>query len=502
MPRDLLRIEATERLDKPDLDALQRNSRSDIRTSVVALLFAAASDKVLGGWQITANGPPDSKFNVAAGTMVGAEKLPDGTDESGVLFGLESTSPVSVDLSGQPVSPPSYNVYVRFVFNPGQPGSRIFWDDGASAEVVGSIDTREVASWTVTAATSSPGSDWIKIGEIDWDGAAVQTADITHHRDTFFEGDEGAGTPFDDVWGDGANDRNADRAQYGVGDLYTWVHAVRRQIQDILGGSNKWYTAVAHSLDDAATHAADSSDPHGATLNQTTLIAGAGSEVTLNSAGVATTAVVSTSKVGGVGVDAPDSEMNATDFTLDGVTVKRTVWIQPPVWAHNTEIGYEKVGSNPPTETTWVLANDPDASLSIATSYMQYAALGKAHGEGVVIYCRTPYGNAPLEGVVVVVEAQNGANRVSWEARVYEMEGTPGNPHWTLQGTASGDSPPVLTADPPRLNLDFGAPVTLSGYPLAVEISHDDPSAGSYANAQARLYAVGLRFGLNKLTEA
>jgi len=267
--RDLLRVEATERLDKPDLDALQRNSRSDTRTSVTTLLFAAATvDKVMSGWQITANGPADALFNVAAGTMVGVETLDDGSDEHGLLYGLESTASVSVDLTGQPVSPPVYNVYIRFVHNPGVAGTRIFWDDDASQEASSSINTREVAGWSATAATASPGSDWIKIGEIDWDGAAVQAGDITHLRDMFFEGDEDGA--FADAWGDGVNERNSDRGQYGIGDLYTWVQAVRRQIKDIIG-SGAWVDGPATDLVAVGAHVADTSDPHGATLTQTNL---------------------------------------------------------------------------------------------------------------------------------------------------------------------------------------------------------------------------------------
>lgn len=266
MPRDLVRTESTERLDKPDLDALQRNGRSDTRTSLAAFLFGnATTDRVLGGWQMTANGPPDARVNIAAGRMVANEQLDDGSFERGVVYGLESTVSVALDFTGAPVA--VYNVYIRFVQTPGAAGTRVFWDQDAVAEAVASIDTREVAAWAATRNTISPGTDWIKIGEVDWDGAAVVAGDITHDRFMFFEGDENAA--FAQIWG-GGTDRSADRGQFGVTNLYQWVHFVRRQIADILG-QPEWWAVPARDLADLDLHLGDSTDPHGALLTQTNL---------------------------------------------------------------------------------------------------------------------------------------------------------------------------------------------------------------------------------------
>lgn len=272
--RDLVRFESTERVDKPDFEATQRNSRSDTRASFAAFLFGdATTDRVLGGWQMTPNAPPDALVNIAAGRMAASEQLDDASFERGVIYGLESTAPVALDFTGAPVA--VYNVYIHFVQDPGQPGNRVFWDQDLLSEAVASINTREVARWSATFALVSPGTDWIKIGEVDWDGAAVVVTDIAHDRFMFFEGNEN--TVFLPEWGDstgiypsGTADRSADRGPNGVGSLYAWVQAVRRQLADIIGGG-QWFAVPPRDLTDLNQHLADIIDPHGVLLTQTNL---------------------------------------------------------------------------------------------------------------------------------------------------------------------------------------------------------------------------------------
>ena len=271
---DLLRVESNERLDLPDLNHLIRAPRSALRTAVQVLLHGRTSQtRILGGFVVTANGPADTEVNVGNGQAIGIEKLPDGTDESGVAFGMESNATLALDLVGQPNG--TYGIYVRFVHVPSTAGTRIFWDQDAAAEAASSINTRVGASWTVQFNLASPGTDWYKVADVVWDAGVgvIATPDITLTRRLFFEGDEA--TAFADEWGAGA-DRTVNRATAGVYDLQTWVHAIRRQLKDITGSA--WYTAPATNLAtiavhivSAGAHIADTTDPHGALLTQTDL---------------------------------------------------------------------------------------------------------------------------------------------------------------------------------------------------------------------------------------
>ncbi|MAD95941.1 MAG: hypothetical protein CMB99_01305, partial [Flavobacteriaceae bacterium] len=259
---DLVRFEPNERVDIPDFNAIQQNARSAIRDAFNTLAFGATGtfteSRVLGGWQVTQDGGgPAATVDVAYGTALGMEELPDTTIEYGTALGRLLTATQTIDFTGQPNN--TYGVYVRFSHTSGVTGNRIFWNADTSAEEVGTINTRNVADWDVTFSLASPGNEYFQIADVVWAGATVATGDITHTRDMFFEGHETGG--FASVWGDGGNDRNTDRGQYGARDLYTWVQAVRRQLRDVIGES-QWYAVPNTDLALTATHIAQSTDAH------------------------------------------------------------------------------------------------------------------------------------------------------------------------------------------------------------------------------------------------
>lgn len=283
--QDIVRFLPNERADLPDMTAMQRNARSDFRAGLNALAFGDTGTftekKVLAGWAITPQGAPDATFDVAYGTALGAELLDDASYEYGVPLTRLLSTTQTVDMTGEPNN--TYNVYVRFSYTAGVTANRIFWNEDTSSEEVDAMDTYYVADWDVVAATASPGAEYIKIGEVVWGGATIVAGNITQTRDMFFEGDEDAS--FAQVWGDGVNDRNTDRGAYGVGDLYTWAQAVRRQLTDIIDQTGAgWFIEVpVTAVNDAGAYADltlfrdhydDVSDPHGATLTQTNLVVG------------------------------------------------------------------------------------------------------------------------------------------------------------------------------------------------------------------------------------
>lgn len=270
MPRDFVRFLPNQRVDLPDFVAIQTNARTDTRSSFLHLLFArnrtdTRVKKILGGFQCTEDGGgPSSIVEVNRGGATGFEILDTGAEDKGAFFGLDGPSVQNIDFTGRPAS--TYTIFVRFVQDQGELGARVFWNDNTQAEDVDSIDTRLIVSWDVRAETASPGSEWQRVADVVWNGVSISNGDITHRRRMFFEGDEDGG--FAHEWGDGVNDRDADRGQHGVHDLYDFVHMVRRQFEEIMGGGQKYYEIPAINL---ADHIADSSDPHGPTLTQTSL---------------------------------------------------------------------------------------------------------------------------------------------------------------------------------------------------------------------------------------
>lgn len=253
MSRDIVKVWPDIRLDYGDVTALQRNARSDLRAQFGRLLFgpragtAAAVRRVLHGFEVVEDpGGPSSVIRVNSGTASSLEAASDG-DEAGVLFGFDEPSQQSIDLAGMPAA--TYTVYVKFIFDPGAPATRIFWNATTSSEDVDTRDTRLIATWAVQVAASSPGDEWLPVAKVNWNESSVSTVDITMTRDLFFEGDES--NSYADTWGDGANDRDSDRGTYGIGDLYTWVQAVRRQLSDIIGTA--WYAEPVVDLETAAT---------------------------------------------------------------------------------------------------------------------------------------------------------------------------------------------------------------------------------------------------------
>ncbi len=323
--RDLVRFLPNERVDIPDFEAVQRNTRSDYRSQWYGLLWGGLTTasflvKVFEGFEVTEDsGGASALIEIAGGTAAGGEELPDGDVEFGVIFGREVQTSQTLDFTGQPNN--TYTIYVRYAMTPGVAATRVFWNATDEEEDVDVIETRNVVDWDAVYATSSPGDEWVPIAEVVWGGSTISNSNITDTRQLFFEGK--VSTSYVHTWGT-SDDRQADRAEYGVTSLWRWVHAVRRQLEEIFDSAlgTKWYAEPPYSLQEGRDHEDTASDPHGATLTQTTIEVGTFIDIEqsllLDSAGgdpPVVRAIVTSSDLWG-GHD-PDASYNSGVMVLD-----------------------------------------------------------------------------------------------------------------------------------------------------------------------------------------
>lgn len=269
MPRDLVRLESNERVDRGDVEVLQHNVRSAIRMPWSWFLLEGDSDgippgslgRIIRGFDVVEDsGGPSAQVEVSNGVGLGLVLDGESNLEGLDWFGQEGPSTQNLDFSSQAVA--TYNVYIRPSIDPGVQGTRIFWNDNITAEEADAINTRRVFGWDTTFALASPGSEWTKVAEVVWGGATIVDANITKERNFLWESNEGAS--FDYPWG-GGTDRDATRADLTVGifDYRRWVNMVRTQLKDIIGVGDYWDLATA-DLAETRAHIDQTVDAHSA----------------------------------------------------------------------------------------------------------------------------------------------------------------------------------------------------------------------------------------------
>ena len=237
MATDLLRVEGNERLDLIDFDFMANTGMQELVTEPIANLMTDPAKQqvwIISGFEMS--NPAASQLQVDRGVAMLATRE-GGVVKYGYLTTLGEASR-TVDLSTY--SPGTYEIFIRFDYLDGDTSSRIFWNpSGAGGEFSQNVATRRLANWSIRVESSSPGAEWFKIGEV------VQTTmAITDQRDFYFEGniDDSYESGWSTEGGGVANDRNADRATYGVRDFQTFSAAIRQSITDIRGrGLREWY---------------------------------------------------------------------------------------------------------------------------------------------------------------------------------------------------------------------------------------------------------------------
>jgi len=235
MSVDILRVENNERVDIDDFQFISESILDQERQIVDNLVCDPGRTRkwVLSGFAMS--NPAASQLKVTRGKAILGQRI-SGVVEYGILT-TEGDADQTVDLNGWAAG--TYGIYIRFERIESESDSRTFWNSGGGSEYSQTINTRYTAGWSVKVESSSPGDEWLKIGEV-----AQATMTITDQRNFFFEGD--ASDSYASGWssdGSGsANDRNSDRAAYGVTDLQMFSSAMRQCITDIKGrGLREWY---------------------------------------------------------------------------------------------------------------------------------------------------------------------------------------------------------------------------------------------------------------------
>lgn len=218
---------------------------------------------ILSGFEATNDNPMTALLTVrrGVGLLSTREK---GQVLSGVVA-FEGDTEKVVDMTAYAVG--QYAVWVRAEAVDSDFQNRIFWNPNTQSEYTQSVATRRAANWGVRVepVAVNPGAEWCKVAAVEV-AAGVPPLTVTDARQLYFEGDTAASyaaTISDDqtyrAWG-GGNDRNADRAQYGVKDLQTFTAAVRSQLASIIGAS--WWTSVVEPLTQKVSKSGDTLTGH------------------------------------------------------------------------------------------------------------------------------------------------------------------------------------------------------------------------------------------------
>jgi len=241
MTVDLLRVEANERVDLLDFQQLANTTMEDaLRVQGNSFLtnpLSSARSWILDGFAITGN-PLNKQLTVTKGRAVLARRV-GGTVKFGIIT-TEGDASKIIDMAAMAVA--TYNVYIRFEYVDGDNSSRIFWNAaGTGSEFAQTMSTKLKASWSLRVETGSPGAEWLQIGTAN---NAILGLTLVDQRPFYFEGVPS--TTYSSGWssdgGGTANDRNANRATYGVKDLQTFTAATRQCLEDIKGrGLRRWW---------------------------------------------------------------------------------------------------------------------------------------------------------------------------------------------------------------------------------------------------------------------
>ena len=241
MSTDLLRAYANERIDLVDFDFLADSGFQDNIHQPNAQFFTDPGGQrswILDGFEIT-NVGGTKQVVVTKGRAILARR--EGAIVHYGTLTVEGDATKIIDMST--LTPNAgYGLYLRFEYVDGDTGSRVFWNPaGSGSEVAQSVATRRKANWSIRTELSSPGSEWLRIATVSNIPTPVG---ITDERPLYFEGE--VHNSYQSGWstdgGGVANDRSADRQQYGVKDFQGFTAAMRQCLEDIKGrGLRRWW---------------------------------------------------------------------------------------------------------------------------------------------------------------------------------------------------------------------------------------------------------------------
>lgn len=238
--------ESEERVDVPDKQAEMWITVGEFRRLIRGLVTKDTTG-IVRGFKVEAASPADSTVRVrldpggggALSVAVGGENT--GTVDYGQLIGdrgqegLEGNSSYTIDFTPQIAG--TYIVEMRFVYAEGVSDNRAFWNNATEVEFIAAHNTRVLPGIGFQIVSSVTGGEWLPLATVVWDGATIDSADITlDRRKLLFEG----GAPWTQTTQEGSGamadfDRGAVRPDVTTDELYTALKKLGRQIQDIKG---------------------------------------------------------------------------------------------------------------------------------------------------------------------------------------------------------------------------------------------------------------------------
>jgi len=304
--RDLVRFEVNERVDLPDMSAVQDNSRGETRGALAQFLFGNARPTIQGSsadtgadlaypvvpstayvegitnWdknamlalprvtttgtsvivELTADPTPYTAWSTPRlwnSGFVGGVTLDDSTSQTGVFAGSDGDDKQELDMTGKAAQ--TYGVWLTAVYESGSPATRVFWNNGAANEDLVATDTRKLAGWEMIVGVLSvgpPNDGYQLIFQLDWDGTSTISNTSLALSDLF----DGVYDPASTVstskhlrhaeWGDQPQDRidvNDNDQSLGLfrstGTFRKFAAIIRRQLADIIDAdpATRWWKA-------------------------------------------------------------------------------------------------------------------------------------------------------------------------------------------------------------------------------------------------------------------
>ena len=240
--RSILRTILGQRIDKPDFDHVAERNGDAAEAVGRELLTGSDTPEtgyVLEGFGASAVG---TVITVTRGVALVGRREGGEVIQGGMITSGATPATRAIDISAY--SNGTYGIYIRLEFVDAAFANRAVWDAQATTpgERTENVATRRHESWGLTVELVSPGTEWLRIATVAKAGASLT---ITDRRPFFFEGD-----PFYDYrareaeWGT-PDDRDPDRATFGVRSMRTFVRAMVRKIEEIQGaptGADGWWS--------------------------------------------------------------------------------------------------------------------------------------------------------------------------------------------------------------------------------------------------------------------
>jgi hypothetical protein len=230
---DAANFSANERVDLADLNFAVQETPLQVAREPWAYFGmdpkAASPGYVVSGFETT--NPAGNQVQVNLGVALLGRRV--GLEVSYGLFTATGDATQLLDISSYQSG--TYGVYIKFDQQLSADANRTFWQTtNGGSEYAESTPTRITSTWQMTVVPLSPGPEWLQIASVQMQGCI-----ITDMRPLYFEGR--VDQNYVSTWGQGS-DRDSNRGANGVGDLQSFVSAMRSAIEDVKGpGLTRWW---------------------------------------------------------------------------------------------------------------------------------------------------------------------------------------------------------------------------------------------------------------------